>query len=57
MKNETKVKIKAVLDAAKVVADMRSPSVEKLLRGYGYDYEADQIKKLVEASDSLNSIR
>lgn len=57
MKNELKVKMKAVLDAAKVVADMREPSVEKLLRDRGFGYEADQIKKLVEASDALESIR
>lgn len=39
----------AVLHAARKIAAMREPSVEKILRRHGYEYEADQVWSLVSA--------
>lgn len=45
---------KKVIEAAKVIADMKAPSLESLLRRKGYSYEAERIAELVKAVESLN---
>jgi hypothetical protein len=52
MKKETN----ATLEAAKDIAVMRTPSVEKILRSHGFGYEADKIKALVDSVASAPKI-
>lgn len=54
MKNSTKKEVMAVLEAAKELAKMKHPSVEKILRGNGYDFEADKVAELVKAVDECS---
>jgi len=46
-------KEKAVIESAKVIAGMKKPSIESLLRGNGFNYEADKIAELVKAVQAL----
>lgn len=42
-----------VIRAAKMIASMKYPSVEKLLRQNRYGYEADRVADLVAAVEKL----
>jgi hypothetical protein len=49
---ETEIaRLASVVDAARAIARMRHPSIEKLLRARGFGYEADRVAELVRAVD------
>lgn len=52
---ESSEEVAEVIKAATMIASMRHPSVEKLLRQYGYGYEATRVAELVSAVEKLES--
>jgi len=49
---ETEIaRLASVVGAARAIAQMRHPSIEKLLRAQGFGYEADRVTELVRAAD------
>jgi hypothetical protein len=43
--------------ALAAVCSMKYPSVAKILRGYGFEYEAQQIERLVKAWEDVQQRR
>jgi hypothetical protein len=39
----------SLVSAARVIANAQTPSIEKILRVHGYEWEANAIRKLIEA--------
>lgn len=46
-----------LFEAIKDVAEMQSPSVEKILKSHGYEYEAARVAKLVVAYNIVKAER